>query len=322
MSGQSSCQDPAGPGTAPHAAGRPASRKRGAGGPCGPQGPGQSRGDAGRSARRGANPDRCSGSGPRGHAPSWAWTREWEGGTRRGAGRPPTGRVPKASASRGALAGAARGLVGACHTCRRRVRLLVCLRLSRCSCWGRGYRVHRAASHVSTRHVTSSAPARALRGLAPPTPGPTTPTPSLSPPSRACHAHARPRLAPPRPAPSRPGHAAPGRAGGAVRARAQPSRVRRSSPPVRRRHPRPLVQSPPALTQATHSVIHSFIHTRTLSSAHSFTRSFIHPLAHSLIYPPRHSVVRSLTTLLLTHWLTRSGLQTVAWRPGGPCAGC
>ena len=276
LSGQSSCQGPAGPGTAPHAAGRQAGRKRGAGGPCGPQGPGQSRGDAGRSARRGANPDRCSGSGPRGHAPSWAWTREWEGGPggapadrqsaegRRvsgGAGRssagpggclpylPPAGPPPRPPPAQPQLLAPLVAGPSRRQSCERAPRDFLRARLS--SAWPR-------PAHTRAYHAHSQ--------LIPAHPGLPRPRPTS------------PRLLPssPRPAPSRPGHAAPGRAGGAVRARAQPSRVRRSSPPVRCRHPRPLVQPPPALTQApTQSFIHLFTRSPSRppsrSPAHSFT---------------------------------------------------
>jgi len=122
-----------------------------------------------------------------------------------GAGSPGPGREPKAAGPqrRGPEPRGAWG-DGACHTCRWRVRLLVHLRLSSCSSGRGGQRVHRAAGHVSARHVTSSAPA----GLGPasprPCPGLATPTPGLSPPAPGL---LRPLSASPRP---RTGSATPG----------------------------------------------------------------------------------------------------------------
>lgn len=158
----------------------------------------------------------------------------------------------------------------ASRTCRRRVRLLLSLHLSCRRDWRRaclpGQPVHHAASHVSARHVTSSAPGGPLHHahLRTPRPGPAqsrprhAPCPASPHPLRACHA---PCLTSPRPpqachAPSpalqrpttpRPGHAATGRAGlsSLPRSRFPPwARSRRSSPTrlAAGRHTHPLVR--------------------------------------------------------------------------------
>lgn len=141
-------------------------------------------------------------------------------------------------------------------TCRQGIRLLVRLFVSCCRDWRRGQRVHSTASHVSARHVTSSALPASPRPLPPghaPGPCPRTRT--------------------------RPGHAAPGRTGARPGHALLLSCMRSSSAQLAARAYRPPVGSPPAVTQSS-------IHTLPHSSAHARTHSFTHAALHYLIGPP------------------------------------
>lgn len=274
---QSTCQGRTGPGTAPHAVGRPARRKRAEAWPRGPQGPGQPRGDAGRSARRGAN----ARAGPRSHAPSWAWTREWEGDP---AGRAASGGRKKTEGRR--VSGPSRARPAG-----------------------------RPPYLLPAGPPLRPPPPQVLQRLAPRAAGPSRRQSCERAPRdflHACPAAARPRHAhsgPPRPSPPwprpvspRPSHAAEGRAGGAVQARAR-SPASAAAPRAFSAGALAHSSAPTCPLSGTHPLVHSpaprsSAYSRPRSSAHSGACSFIcsltHPVIQSLAHLPLHPLARLL----------------------------
>lgn len=224
-----------------------------------------------------------------------------ERGDPAGRGAPGAGSEPRAPGLPGEQAQVGR------LTCHQWIRLLVCLLVSCGRDCRRGQRVHSTASHVSARHVTSSAPA-------------------LPAAARPRHAHSRLATPTPTPGPSGPAPATRSRAGEARARLRSGCRVCAALPGGSR--PAPVAHSFALhLPSVSHPPTHSFVHSHALSplphlctharNCLAFTCSFTHSIPHYLIHP--HSFIRTqpLIHSFAFHPLTHSLLAPLGRQAGG-----